>query len=116
MPRPQPEANPGDLPSPTLTRHACTRMQQRGIRQDDIRLVMRYGRCIHARGIEFHVVGHKDVQRWAILGIDLTHLDGVQVLSTSEGVIVTTYRSHNLHAIRAIPRRASRFRCHGQNH
>jgi hypothetical protein len=91
-------------------------MQQRGIRENDIQLVLRYGRCIHARGIEFHVVGHKEVQRWAAWGIDLSHLAGVQVLSTHTGVVVTTYRSHNLHAIKAEPRRASRTTHQGFRH
>lgn len=95
-----------------FTHHACIRMQQRGIRKADIGLVLCYGRCIHAKGVEFHVVGHKEVVRWSSLGIHLSHLAGVQVLTSQTGVVITTYRSHNLHAIQAEPRRHRRqLRC-----
>ncbi len=93
---------------PSLTQHACTRMQQRGIGKSDVELVLQYGRCIHARGVVFHVIGYKEVARWAALDINLSSLAGVQVLATREGVVVTTYRSHNLHAIQAVPSRKSR--------
>ena len=98
----------GRITEPSLTQHACTRMQQRGIRKSDVELVLQYGRCIHARGVVFHVIGHKEVARWAALNIDLSPLAGVQVLATRDGVVVTTYRSHNLHAIQAVPSRKSR--------
>jgi hypothetical protein len=97
----------GSITEPNLTQHACTRMQQRGIRKSDVELVLQYGRCIHARGVVFYVIGRKEVARWAALNIDLSSLAGVQVLATREGVVVTTYRSHNLHAIQAVPGRKS---------
>ncbi len=98
------------ITEPSLTQHACTRMQQRGIRKSDVELVLQYGRCIHARGVVFHVIGHKEVAHWAAVDIDLSSLAGVQVLATRQGVVVTTYRSHNLHAIQAVPSR--KFRNH----
>lgn len=93
---------------PPFSLHACTRMQQRGIRPEAIQLVLRFGRRIHARGLDFHVIGRKEVQRWALLGVNLSHLSGMQVLTADTGVVVTTYRSHNLHAIQAEPRRQRR--------
>lgn len=98
------------IPVPMLTQHACTRMQQRGIRKADVALVLRYGRRIHAKGVEFYVVGHKDVARWAGLGIQIPHLAGIQVLTSQTGTVITAYRSHNLHAIQAEPRRHRRTR------
>lgn len=98
----------GGNSAPNLTQHACARMQQRGIRNNDVQLVLQYGRCIHARGVDFHVVGHKEVERWAAHNINLSAQAGVQVLTTRDGVVITTYRSHNLHAIQAVPSRKSR--------
>lgn len=96
------------LTLPTFSLHACTRMQQRGIRPEDIQLVLRFGRRIYARGLEYHVIGRKEVQRWALLGVNISHLSGMQVLIADTGLVVTTYRSHNLHVIQAVPRRKQR--------
>lgn len=102
---------------PTLTQHARTRMQQRGIRKADVAWALRYGRRIHAKGADFYVVGHKEVARWASLGIELSHLAGIQVLTSQAGMVITAYRSHNLHAIQVEPRRHRRTRCRpGYNH
>jgi len=117
MLQPSSSDHPAGHPLPlALTMHACTRMQQRGIRISDVQQVLRYGRCIHARGVEFHVVGHKEVERWASQGVQLAHLAGLQVLATQEGIVITTYRNHDLHAIQAQPRRFRRSRIRRLHH
>lgn len=112
MPNRPPLADFTRIPPPTLTQHARTRMQQRGIRKADVAWVLRYGRRIHAKGADFYVVGHKDVARWASLGLQLSHLAGIQVLTSEAGTVITAYRSHNLHAIQVEPRRHRHSRSH----
>jgi hypothetical protein len=79
-------------------------MQQRGIRLHDIEAALSYGRTIHARGVTFFVIGHKEVQKYSERGVDLGAVAGIQVLVSRDGAIVTTYRSHDLHVIKSSPR------------
>lgn len=94
----------GDTSTPDLTKHASIRMQQRGIRREDVDAALSYGRRIHAKGLTFFVIGDKEVRRYLDKGIDLARIVGLQVLVSRDGSVVTTYRSRNLHAIRATPR------------
>jgi len=98
---------------PALSQHAEIRMQQRGIRRTDIQLAVQYGRRIHAKGLTYYVVGRKEVERQAILGRNISSLAGLQVLvQEEEGLVVTTYRSTDFHAIRSTARdkRRAHFR------
>ena len=90
---------------PAMTTHAFVRMQQRGIRPAGVQAAVAYGRRIRAKGITFCVLGRKEVVRQAERGVDLHAFEGVQVLLSDNNAVVTVYRSHNLHAIRATPRR-----------
>ncbi|WP_256354494.1 MULTISPECIES: DUF4258 domain-containing protein [unclassified Variovorax] len=102
------------VPLPTLTKHASTRMQQRGIGLDDIDAALTYGRTIHAKGVTFFVIGRKEVQKFSAQGIDLAAAAGIQVLVSHDGAVVTTYRSHDLHAIKSPPR--AQRHCHSISH
>ena len=101
--------NSNSAPVPALTKHACTRMQQRGISLDAIDAALAYGRAIHAKGLTFFVIGHKEVRKFSAQGVDLDAVAGIQVLVSSEGSVVTTYRSHDIHAIKSCRRAPSRF-------
>lgn len=91
-----------------LTTHAAVRMQQRGIRPAAVQAALIYGRRIHAKGVTFCVLGRKEVQRGAEQGLDLQDLEGLQVLVSQDGAVVTVYRNRDLHAIKATPRRPAR--------
>lgn len=96
---------------PALSRHAEVRMQQRGIRRTDIELAVLYGRRIHAKGLTYYVVGRKEVERQAMQGLNISSLAGLQVLvKDEEGLVVTTYRSTDFHAIRSTARCRRRLR------
>lgn len=96
---------------PRLTHHAQVRMQQRGIRDRDVELVIRFGRRIHAKGLTYYVVGRKEMQHPSLAGRDVSRLAGLQVLVQSkDGVVVTTYRSADFHSIRTTPRKSRRSR------
>ena len=68
---------------------------------------------IQAKGVTFCVIGRKEVKRYAALGVDLSEIEGLQVLVGSDGAVVTAYRNRDLHAIRATSRRTRRRH---QNH
>lgn len=94
---------------PELSHHAEIRMQQRGIRRADIELAVKYGRCIHAKGLTYCVVGRKEVERQAIWGRNISRLTGLQVLIQKEdGLVVTAYRNANFHPIRSTARHKRR--------
>ena len=88
------------IESHPLTLHAALRMQQRGISPHLIELALRYGRTIHSRGLSYRIVGHKEVQRFARDGIDLSKADGVHVLIGADGAVVTAYRNHDLRKVK----------------
>lgn len=81
----------------TLTEHANRRMSQRGIAEDDLATVLCFGRCRHARGARFYFVGRKEVQRYARQGIDIRHLENLQVLlAPRANAVITAYRNPRL--------------------
>ena len=90
-----------------VTQHAALRMQQRGIPSRVLNDVLAYGRRIHAKGMTYLVVGRKEVALYASRGLDLTPADGVQALVGKDGAVVTVYRNHDLHGIRAPKRHGS---------
>lgn len=104
------------LPQPlfplSLTSHAAIRMQQRGISTAALQAVLDFGRRIHAKGLTFYVVGHKEVALYADHGVNLSNFEGLQVLVAADGAVVTTYRSRDLHAIKVQTRSRTTKRHH----
>jgi hypothetical protein len=91
-----------------LTSHAVKRMQQRAISREALDAALTYGRRIRAKGTTFCVIGRKEVQRLAPQGIDISSAEGVQVLLADDGAVITAYRSHDFHSIKAAPRQRRR--------
>ena len=82
-----------------LTNHARKRMSGRGIRPEDIDLVLSFGRVTHTRGAVIHVVGQKEIREH---GRFLERCSGLQVLcSPHDGAVITSYRNHDLKGLRA---------------
>lgn len=103
------------IKAPRMTLHAEVRMQQRGLCPADVRATLNYGRCIHAKGVTFYVMGRKEVERYSAVGINLSELNGVQVLVSTDGAVITAYRSRDLHSIKVaskIQRRQARKNQH----
>jgi len=88
-------------PSLNITNHAAIRMQQRGISTAALQAVLHYGRRIHAKGLTYYVLGHKEVGLYTNHDVNLSSFEGLQVLVADDGAVVTTYRSRDLHAIKA---------------
>ncbi len=92
----------------SLTRHAWERMSGRGLSPAAIRLVLNYGRAAHIRGATIYVVGRKEVEHYRQDGIELSSVEGVQVVCTDSGSILTVYRNRDLRGLRPRSRRARR--------
>lgn len=102
-------ALPLALANHPMTSHAIQRMSQRGIRPELVEQVLRYGRLIYERGLQFRVIGRKEVDFFAARGINLRAAEGVHVLVQPDGSVLTTYRNHDLRAIRPCKRKHAMY-------
>ena len=84
-----------EIPSMSFSNHARQRMTSRGISSMAVQIVMRYGRMVQARGAEICVIGRKEVEEYGNAGIDLSRFEGIHVLCSREGAVITTYRNRN---------------------
>lgn len=89
-----------------FTHHAKHRMGSRRLPPEAINAALCYGRVVFTRGAEIHAIGRKEVLAWAREGIDIADYEGVQVVCTSEGVVLTVYRNRDLRGLR--PKRRER--------
>ena len=96
------------IPSRVVTKHARMRIGARGFQVEAIDSVMTYGRIMRVRDAEIHVIGRKEVARYADWGVDLKDYEGIHVVCSTGGVIVTAYRNHSMRGLR--PRRRSHAR------
>ena len=94
-----------------LTRHAWERMGCRGLSPAKVRQVLAYGRTVHVRGATIYAVGRREVDRFAVDGVDLSAVEGVQVVCTDSGVVMTVYRNRDFRGLRPRRRRAHRRSC-----
>jgi hypothetical protein len=92
-----------------LTEHARERMTQRRISPGAVEAALEYGRELHLRGALIYAIGRREVERYRTLGVDLSDLDGLQVVCAPSGAVVTTYRNRDFSGLRP-SRRASRSR------
>jgi hypothetical protein len=84
----------------SLTRHAAERTQRRGIPVDGITAALAFGWSRRTRGAEIFTIGWRDVRRWAEHGIDLARFEGIQVVCSHDGVVLTVYRNRKPRAVR----------------
>ncbi|MCP3169963.1 DUF4258 domain-containing protein [Myxococcus qinghaiensis] len=92
----------------TLTNHAKERMATRGLRADAIDATLAYGRVVYVRGADIYAIGRREIARYTEEGIDLSAYNGVQVVVTADGAILTVYRNRSFNGLRG--RRTDRRR------
>ncbi len=93
-----------------VTEHARHRMEQRGVSEEAVELALHYGRKIHSRGAIFHVIGRKEISKLGNTHPKLRLLNGVQVLTSTDGEsIITVYKNHDLRGIRPCKRRQRHY-------
>lgn len=89
------------MPSlPLLTRHAALRSRTRRIPTAAIEAVMTYGLLRLDRGAEIYTLGWRQVRYWAEQGVDLSRLDGIEVVCAHGGQVVTVYRNRKPSKVR----------------
>ena len=91
-----------------LSLHAWQRMSGRGLSPDAIRRAINFGRVAYVRGATIYAVGRKEVERFERDGIDLSDVEGVQVVCSDSGAIMTVYRNRDFRNLRPRRRRARR--------
>lgn len=93
-------------PAPlTLTHHARRRIDARGVSRRAVAAALDYGRELHARGAVLYVLGRREVRRMRRGGLDLSAHEGVHVVCSADGVVITAYRNHDLRGLRPRHRR-----------
>lgn len=91
-----------------VSRHAWQRMSGRGLSPEAIRRVINFGRFAYVRGATIYAVGRKEVERFERDGIDLSDVEGIQVVCSDSGVIMTAYRNRDFRGLRPRRRHARR--------
>jgi hypothetical protein len=90
-----------------LTKHASRRMCERRLSKETITKVMIFGRVARVRGAEIFAVGRKEVGQYFAEGVDLSRIQGVQVVCSPDGSILTVYRNNDFRGLR--PRGRCRY-------
>lgn len=91
-----------------ITTHARMRMMARRISETALSAVMEYGRVVYVRGAKIYVVGRKEVAAFLRKGIELADFEGIHVVCSSEGDVLTTYRNRDFRGLRLQGRRRNR--------
>jgi hypothetical protein len=84
--------------------HAVDRMSRRRIAPDLAQTVVALGREIHTRGATVYFIGRHEVEREKRTGIDLRSLEGLCVVCSREGTVLTVYRNRQLRGLRRCQR------------
>ena len=93
---------------PGLTHHARARMCGRRMSADVVLGVIAYGRIAHVRGATIYAVGRKEVSQFSEASTDLEDMEGVHVVCSRDGAVMTVYRNHDFRGLR--PRSRGRRR------
>lgn len=88
---------------PDLTKHARERMGARRLSPEAVETALDHGRIVRVRGAEIYAVGRREVEKLSRDGIDISRFEGVQVVCSPQGAILTVYRNRDFSGLR--PRR-----------
>jgi hypothetical protein len=95
-----------------LTKHAAERMSTRSLHTPAVTAAIAYGRVVHIRGAQIHAIGRREVGWCRRDGIDISRFEGVQVVCSADGTILTVYRNSDFSGLRP---RGSRRRYRRRN-
>jgi hypothetical protein len=88
-----------------LTRHAWKRMTSRNLSASAVQAALECGRVAYVRGAAIFAIGRKEVKRYSLKGTDLSRYEGLHVVCTPEGTILTVYRNRDFRGLRPNRRR-----------
>ena len=83
-----------------LSKHALSRMETRGLSEAAVAAVVTYGRFACRSDIGIYVIGRMEVAWYKSKRIDLAAYEGIQVVCSLEGKVITVYRNRNLRGLR----------------
>ena len=87
--------------------HAKTQMDARSLSADALCSAVKYGRTSWTRGARIYAIGRKEVRHYRRQGIDLSRFEGIHVVESAEGTVITVYRNRDLRGLR--PDKRPRF-------
>ena len=90
------------------TLHARKRMTDRRISETALSAVLEFGRMVYVRGAKIYVIGRKEVRAFLRKGIELADFEGIHVVCSLDGAIMTTYRNRDFRGLRPRGRRHCR--------
>jgi hypothetical protein len=76
-----------------MSDHAMKRMYENGLSRKSIGLALRHGEPVYDRGARIYRVGKKHVRH--VQSADLRGIEGLQVVSSHDGVVVTVYMNRD---------------------
>lgn len=88
-------------PTHTISLHAKDQMHARSISTDALRSALKYGRMVWTRGARIYAIGRKEVQYYRAHGVDLARFEGIHVVESADGTIITVYRNRDLRGLRS---------------
>jgi hypothetical protein len=94
--------NPDDY---QVSYHGRVRMGGRRVSIDAIVAALMHGRVVFVRGACIHAIGRKEIKRFARWHIDLANYDGVQVVCSHDGTVISVYRNRDFRGLRPRYRR-----------
>lgn len=97
-----------------ITRHAWQRMCARGISLAALDATLTYGRVAHIRNAAIYAIGRSEVSRYRRHGADLAAYEGIQVVCSLDGKVMTVYRNHDFRSLRPRRRRRPRWAREGR--
>ena len=83
-----------------LTHHAEHRARTRCIPGDALDAALDFGRHRATRGADIYTLGWREVRTLGARGVDVARWEGVEVVCSHDGTVITTYRNTNTRALR----------------
>lgn len=93
-----------------LTEHARIRLDSRRISYDAVLAALQFGREVRIPGGTVYFVGRRQVHKQAAQGRNISSFEGIQVLCSLDGAIITAFRNHDLRWLRLRSREPRRPR------
>lgn len=75
-------------------------MWSRGFSDCAIEAAVHYGRVVRVRSAKIYALGRKEVAHCKRQGVDVSAFEGIQVVCTPHGTVLTVYRNHDFRGMR----------------
>ena len=95
-------------PRQVITNHGRRRMTGRRISEAALSAVMNYGRVVYVRGAKIYAIGRKEVGAFVRKGVNLADFEGIQVVCSPDGAVMTVFRNRDFRGLRPRGRRHRR--------